>query len=84
MLSTEDWVQMMAPAVTSAGGALLAVKIMYGRIREDIADLFKKIEHLEEEFVGQTVQNAREHGEVTKHIGVLQERVENLSKQRTR
>lgn len=84
MLSTEDWVQMMAPAVTSAGGALLAVKIMYGRIREDIADLFKKIEHLEEEFVSQTVQNAREHGDVAKHIGVLQERVENLSKQRNR
>lgn len=77
-MGIEGWIQIIAPAITSAGGALIAVKMAYSRIREDISNLDTKMEHLEEQFVGQTIQNAREHGEVKSRLGILSERVENM------
>lgn len=77
-MTVSEWIQMLAPAITSAGGAVVAVKLVYARLREDISDLYTKVQELEDQFVEATLRNARDHGEVQSELGVLKERIENL------
>lgn len=75
---TINIIQIVAPAITSAAGALLAVKMAYSRIREDITELGVEVSELKDQFASQAVQNTRDHGEVMARVKVLAERIDNM------
>ena len=77
-MTASEFFEMIAPSLTSGFGAIIAVKLAYARIREDIAKLFEKVEELEGQIHEASLKNAQDHGEVQAEIRVLRERMDNL------
>lgn len=77
-MTTVAFLEMIAPSLTSGVGAIIAVKLAYARIREDIADLRTDVDELKESINEAAIQNAKDHGEVQAEVRVLRERMDNL------
>jgi len=73
-----EWVKTLLPAVTSAGGVVLAAKMYMQQIRKDVdcltrdhAAIVAKLNEIHEDMSDMKVKNAEDHGAVKSDLSTL-------------